>query len=278
MTVTIGSILRAAHAAVRAHLGSFAVIGAALQLLPLLAFRMLVPGAGNPYAIPPALFALLLAINLLGLVAMLTFAAVAGEAEGAPPRSFGAALAASLLPLMKLVAAGLIAYLGLIVVTAVVAIVAAVGATLLWPGSSDAAATGVAAAIVVVVLLLTLALGARLAPLPGVYLFEAGGVVRGLRRGWALSRGHAGTLLLLVLFYFGLTMLLVAPILSQAMPAALSAAAADDPPAITLPAWVNIYSIAVIVPGLLLNIYAGTALGILYRQLVDAAPDGEGAG
>lgn len=270
MTVTIGSILRGTHAAVRAHFGSFAAIAAAFQLLPLLAFHLLEPGASNPYAMAPAQLGVLVGINLLGFLAMLTFAAVAGEAADAPPRSFGAALADSLVPLLKLIAAAIILYIALSIVAGIIGAVVAIGAVMLMPASSEAAAMVSVLLIVLISAALSLGLAARLSPLPGIYLFEAIGVFRGIRRAWALSRGHAGALLLLGLCYFGLALLLAAPILAAVLPAAALAAGSGDPAAIELPTWLGPYATAAIVPGVLLNIYFGASLGVLYRQLADA--------
>lgn len=277
MTVTIGSILRATHAAVRAHLGSFLTIAAALVVLPALAGQLLLPREAmvDPGALTPGWLGALILLNFLVLIAVLTFAAVAGEPRDASPRSFGAALAGSLMPLLKLVVAAMLLYLAFLLVALLTGMVIALFAALLFPGEDGrSAAVLVVAGILLAEGVAGLWLAARMSALPGVYLFERASVWRGLKRAWRLSRGHAGALLLLWLIFFALAFLLAAPLLAAALPAAI-AARSGAAPAIVLPSWYQPYAIASIVPWLLLYVYQGASLGILYRQLVEAAPEDE---
>lgn len=238
--VTARSVARGAIAAVRARIGSFVAVAVALQGFALLVRQSL--ALAGMEALPAAELAASIAIDLAILLAMLGVAATCGARTDAPSPGVAIALAASVVALAKLVAAGTLLGFACVAATAAVTVpLTLLAAELLpdepMPGVPAVAAIGFVAAAGAA----WLGVAARFGALPGVYLFERAPLRAGLGRAFALGRGAAGAGVLLA----------AANLLVLALAAAPLSLAA--------------------IPGFMLALGYGAALGVLHRQLVDTA-------
>ena len=116
---------------------------------------------------------------------------------------------------------------------------------------------GVAALILLVTFAIYFWVGARLAPLAGVYLRESGGVIDGIKRAWALSRGSAWTIIKIELIVLALTLVLIAPSFLLAR-----AGWVGDLPGFLAAILLNTV-------GALFFAYQAAGLGFVYRRLAE---------
>ena len=214
--LTVSELWHGTIAVVQRHFSSFAVIAAVTVLLPSLLGRLLftelfeMAAMGKPMkALPSGYWLYMLVYILATLVGMFSISAVAADADEGGGQTMGAIVRGVLLAIGKAFLAGLLfmaVYGAAIIVVAVVIGIVVGGAALVTSGGMAAGNTGSKTFAIVMIVLLTAVIfplviwaSARLAPLTGVYLREPVGVVAGVKRAWALSKGSAWTIFKLVL-------------------------------------------------------------------------------
>lgn len=214
--LTVSELWHGTIAIVQRHFGSFVVIAALKVLLPSLLGLLLFPelfemaAMGKPMkALPSGYWLYMLVYILATLMGMFSISAAAADADEGGGQTMGAIVCGVLRVIGKAFLAGLLfmaVYGAAIIVVAVVIGIVVGGAAIVTSGGMASGNTGSKTfAIVMTVLLMAVIFplviwaSARLAPLTGVYLREALGVVAGVKRAWALSKGSAWTIFKLVL-------------------------------------------------------------------------------
>jgi hypothetical protein len=220
---------------------------------------------------PPAMNSMQIAagatIGLLSFVATFAIIAMTINGDRSPSRTIGDTLRGLGKPALKLIGAGLLIYVALFVAVfvAIFALVL-VGAliTTVTGAKLDPESIPLAIGFMVIVFLPLLWAACRLMPLLGVFVDPAVapiGVIAGIRRAWALSRGHLGTIIGVSLLYWLAAIVVALPFFIAIYGLNIMA----GPP---LP---RLLFFAVIAPfSLVVSLYGAVATGVIYRQLTDA--------
>lgn len=212
----VGAVTRETGAVLREHGGVFLTLAAALMFLPMLAVGLATPAqiAGAPPVPGPRWLPLLqIAQSLLTILGTLAIAAVAGDAARGGGATVGAILARMTGPALRYFGATVLLGLAVVLVFAGLAALLVLstgvpfGEVLAASASNDPAQVralfagrahgggAVAVALAILAALLgVIYVGLRLAVMPGVFALERVGVIAGVRRAWALSRGSMGKL------------------------------------------------------------------------------------
>lgn len=280
---TVGELWRGTIDVAHRHFASFAVIAAVLVLLPILVLRLMFPevlamsattmaGGTPPVSLPTGYWPFVILGNLGYLFGLFCIAAVTADPDEGGGRTLAAIIGSALPAIGKAVLAALVFMLAYVAFLIVLGIALAIvgGILIALTGfkvaqndpSTAAASVGLVALIPAIVVPLFVWVGARLSPLTGVYLREPVGVVAGIRRAWALSRGSAWVIVQIVLVVGVLTLLLLVPNFLAAR-AGLVIGIGGFVAGLVLGAM-----------GALLFVYQAAGMGYLYRRL--RAVEGQG--
>ena len=274
-----GELWNGTIAVTHRHFGTFAVIAAVTVLLPSLLARLMfpqvlalaskMPSIGTPAPqLPAAYWLYLLFVYVLYAIGLFSIAAVSSDPDEGGGNTMGAIIGSAFPAIGKSIAAAIVLFLANIVFTIVVGIAVAViiGIAMMVFGSNlslsnpgpKLAYVGVVAIVVLVTVAVYIWVGARMAPLAGVYLRESGGVIEGIKRAWALSRGLAWPIIKIELIVGAMTLVLIVPSFLLAR-----AGWVGD-----LPGFVAAIVLNTI--GALFFAYQAAGLGFVYRRLVAA--------
>jgi len=259
--VTAGGIWHDTRAVVARHWQVFATLAGASVFLPNAAMRLLAPAGASPQApadLPPGFWTLLALVLALQFIGVFAVAAIAADPREGGGRTLGATLADAAPAFGKFVVALLLFVIGYAIATVAASLVLAIVAVA-SPGALAGAGKGtapmaLASSLVAVVVPLLMWLWARLSPLVGVYLREDVGVVPGIRRAWALSKGATWPILAL------LTMFVLASVTVGTLQVSAGQAAGAGIAGMLL-------GLVFAGIGALFFVYAAAGTGVIYRQL-----------
>lgn len=212
---SVGDLWNGTIAVAHRHFASFAVIAGVAVFLPGQASRLLFPALGNlsmlpkmgapPPVMPAGVWLYLIVLYAFYALGFFSIAAVAADPHEGGGRTMGAIVRSTLPAIGKAFLAALLFMLAYLLFVTVFFIVAAIIGGIFFAVTGGAksganpATSGLAVVIGTVIVLVLVPLmfwvSARLSPLTGVYLSEEVGVVGGIKRAWALSKGSAGTII-----------------------------------------------------------------------------------